>query len=327
MSGRGEAMDRLADQVREALNTADLDALAELLDPAVRWGPPGHPVPPGRSRAEALARYRRGRDIGARARVTETLVAGDKILVGLKVTNPARVAARAGAGEASRWQVLTVGGDGRITAITAFPDREQAEIYAGLAPPRPAPPDAIQWAAPPYRLADNRIGLRLPGPDDAAVLHEYATRDGGLDGGWVPLPEDATLADCKAVVGDWLAGWRNERSFHGPVLIIAALGEQALAGVVGLTDRGGRTAELSYGVAPERRGRGYAARAARLAAQWLLDEHHADLVELRIAPDNIPSQRTALAAGFTPTGAVLTAAKGITCDDLRFVRQRPTRPG
>jgi hypothetical protein len=94
MSGQGEAMDRLADQVRQALETADLDALAELLDPAVRRGPPGDPVPPGRSRTEVLASYRRGRDIGARTRVTETLVAGDKILVGLKVTNPARAAGR-----------------------------------------------------------------------------------------------------------------------------------------------------------------------------------------------------------------------------------------
>ena len=138
----------------------------------------------------------------------------------------------------------------------------------------------------------------------------------------MPLPVDATLADCQAVVGDWLAGWRNERSFHGPALIIAAVGEQALAGVVGLADRGGRVAELSYGIAPGRRGHGYAASGARLTARWLLDERHADLVELRINPANTASQRTALAAGFTPAGTVRSPAAGEICDDLRFVRQR-----
>lgn len=213
-------------------------------------------------------------------------------------------------------------GGGRITAITAFRGREEAAIWAGLAPPRPAPPDAIQWAAPPHRLADGQTGLRLPESADAEVLHEYATRDAGLDGGWVPLRADVTLADCQAVVGDWLAGWRNERSFLGPALVIAVAGEQALAGLVGLTDRGGRVAELSYGVAPDRRGHGYAASGARLAARWLLHERHADLVELRIDPANTASQRTALAAGFTPAGTARSPAAGETCDDLRFVLQR-----
>lgn len=62
-----------------------------------------------------LAWYRRGLDSGARARVTETVVADDKILVGLKVTGPAA----AGAGEADRWQVLTVR-SGRIAEIAGF---------------------------------------------------------------------------------------------------------------------------------------------------------------------------------------------------------------
>jgi hypothetical protein len=47
-------------------------------------------------------------------------------------------------------------------------------------------------------------------------LHGYASRDGGLDGGWLPLAAGASLVDCRAVVGDWLAGWRNQQSFHGP---------------------------------------------------------------------------------------------------------------
>jgi RimJ/RimL family protein N-acetyltransferase/ketosteroid isomerase-like protein len=323
VTAQAGVMDRLAGQVRRALESADLDTYAGLLDRAVRWGAPGDPVPPCRSREQVLAWYRRARDSGTRTRVTDTLVAGDKILVGLKVTRPA--SAGSGTGEVTRWQVLTVRG-GRITAIDGFAARGEAEIWAGLAPPRPDPPGAIRWAAPArHQLADDRIGLRLPEAADAAILHGYTSRDGGLDGGWVPLPADATRADCRAVVADWLAGWRNERSFHGPALIITPAGEPALAGLVGLGDRGGRVVELSYGVAPDRRGRGYATSAARLAAGWLLRERHADLVELGIGAANTASQRAALAAGFTPAGTVQSsvATTGDDDGDLRFILRRP----
>jgi RimJ/RimL family protein N-acetyltransferase len=320
VSGPADVMDRLAGQVRQALEAADLDAYAGLLDPGVRWGLPGDPVPPCRSRAQVLAWYRRGRDCGGRARVTEAVVSGDKILVGLKVAGwPA-----AGAGEADRWQVLTVRA-GRIAGITGFAGRDEAAAWAGLAPPPAAVPGAIEWAAPRRRLADDLVSLRLPEPGDAEALHGYVARDGGLDGGWAPLPADATVADCRAVVGDWLAGWRNERSFHGPALIITAVGEPGLAGLVGLADRGSRVVELSYGIAPDRRGRGYAASAARLAGTWLLRNRHADLVELGIDPANIASQRAALTAGFIPAGTTRPAGTtpGDTSGDLRYVLRRP----
>lgn len=324
MAGQASVMERLAGQVKEALEAADLDALASLLDPRVRWGAPGDPVPPCRDRGQVLTWYQRARDAGARARVTETLVAGDKFLVGLKVSG-----GRAGPGvEADRWQGFTVSGE-RIIAITGFGDRDEAAVWAGLAPAPPAPPGAIRWAAPAHRLADDRVGLRLPGLADAATLHRYATQPGGLAGGWVPLPGDASLPDCQALVRDWLAGWGNQRSFHGPALIMTAAGEEALAGLVGLADRGGRVVELAYGVAPDRRGRGYATSAARLAARWLLDEGHARVVELRIGPDNTASQRVAAAAGFAPDPAHRPGgpATGKAGDDLRFVMRRPPRPG
>ena len=320
MTGHGAVMDRLAGQVRSALEAADLDAYADLLDGGVRWGAPGDPAPQCRSKAQVLAWYRRGREAGTRARVVETVVAGDKILVGLKVARTATPGDRA---ESDRWQVLTVR-DGRIADITGFDDRREAAAWAGIAPARPAPADTIRWAAPGHPLADDRVTLRLPELADAATLHDYAARDGGLAGGWVPLPADATDADCQAVVSDWLAGWRNERSFHGPALIITAAGGQALAGLVGLGDRGDRVVELSYGIAPDHRGHGYAASAARLAGQWLLLERHADVVELRIDPAHAVSQRTAVAAGFSSAGTVgsHTDQAGNAVEDLRYVLRR-----
>jgi RimJ/RimL family protein N-acetyltransferase/ketosteroid isomerase-like protein len=324
VAGDASAVERLAGRVKEALEAADLDALARLLDPGVRWGPPGDPVPPCRDREQVMTWYRRARDAGARARVTETVVCGDKIVAALKVTGGR--AARPGE-EADRWQGFTVA-DGRITAVTGFDDRDEAAIWAGLAPAPPAPPGAIRWAAPGHRLADDQVGLRLPELADAAVLHRYAARPGGLDGRWVPLPGNASLPDCRALVRDWLAGWGNQRSFHGPALIITAADDPALAGLVGLGDRGGRVVELAYGVAPDRRGRGHATRAARLAARWLLHDGPASLVELRIDPANTASQRVAAAAGFTRDPAIGShvPAAGKPDDDLRFVmRHHPPR--
>src|SRR6516162_3046421 len=60
-SGSADVVERLAGRVRLALEAADLDAYAELLDPGVRWGPPGDPVPPCQNRAQVLAWYQRGR--------------------------------------------------------------------------------------------------------------------------------------------------------------------------------------------------------------------------------------------------------------------------
>jgi SnoaL-like domain len=129
---QADVVEWLAGQVRQALEAADLAAYADLLDPAVRWGPPGDPSPPCQSRAQVLAWYQCGRDEGTRARVTQTQVYGDKILVGLAVTSAGT------AGESGRWQVLTVR-DGRVSDITGFDERDDAVAWVGLTPEAGAP--------------------------------------------------------------------------------------------------------------------------------------------------------------------------------------------
>src|SRR5437763_5974838 len=104
----------IAARVREALDGADLTAIADLLDPGVRWGAPDDTEGGCQNREQVLGWYRRGREGGARARVTEVVPNGDKILVGLRVTGPP--AAGAPGGEAARWQVLTVA-RGRVVDI------------------------------------------------------------------------------------------------------------------------------------------------------------------------------------------------------------------
>lgn len=136
MQSEEGAVDKgLARQVRFALESADLSAFADLLHPGVQWGPPGHPAPPCRNREQVLAWYRRGHDSGARAKVTEVVVVGDHLLVGLVVQGTGE--ARQRGGQATRWQVLTVR-DGRTARIVGFEQRSEAAAWAGLtADPEP----------------------------------------------------------------------------------------------------------------------------------------------------------------------------------------------
>jgi len=45
MPTQHEEMQKLAEQVSEALGAADLTAFSHLLDPKVTWGAPGDPTP------------------------------------------------------------------------------------------------------------------------------------------------------------------------------------------------------------------------------------------------------------------------------------------
>ncbi len=119
-------MDDLANRVRTALETADLEAFADLLHPAVRWGAPGDGAPPCTTRDDVLAWYARGRADGRRATVSEVLALPGRLVVGMEVS-PGR---RGGGGPGRRWQVLTVTG-GRITDIRGYGDRLSAVAAAG----------------------------------------------------------------------------------------------------------------------------------------------------------------------------------------------------
>ncbi|HVB42225.1 MAG TPA: nuclear transport factor 2 family protein [Streptosporangiaceae bacterium] len=128
-AGQPASARQLAPRVATALESADLAAFADLLDPDVRWGAPGDPSPTCQNRAQVLDWYQAGRQAGVRARVIETTAFADRILVGLELTGNRR-AARDG-GPTERWQVLTVRA-GRVAEIVGFDHRSQAITHAGL---------------------------------------------------------------------------------------------------------------------------------------------------------------------------------------------------
>jgi hypothetical protein len=111
----GVEVEALAEQVRIALESADLTEFQDLLDPAVTWGAPDDERPSCSNRNQVLAWYRRGRNAGVRAHVTEVLASGSRILIGMDITGR----------DSPRWQVLTVR-DGRIADIRGFESRAAA---------------------------------------------------------------------------------------------------------------------------------------------------------------------------------------------------------
>ena len=115
--------DEIVELVRGALESADLDAYRLLLDPNVHWGSPNDSAAGCRNRDEVLAWYRRGRAKGNRAHVSETIVRGDHILIGMTLSGtPSSTPSDE---KTDRWQVLTVLG-GRVTDIRGFDAREDA---------------------------------------------------------------------------------------------------------------------------------------------------------------------------------------------------------
>jgi SnoaL-like domain len=120
---------RLSERIRSALQSGDLDAIRDLLDPAARWGAPEGPNDADcRNRDQVLA-WASARAAGARAVVTEVTTGAGAFLVGLHVTGTAAAGETGGAAE--RWQVLTVRGD-RIVDIRGFDDRAAAARRAGV---------------------------------------------------------------------------------------------------------------------------------------------------------------------------------------------------
>ena len=120
----------LTEGVRLALESGNLDAIRDLLDPGVRWGAPEGPHKADcQNRDQVVARWASTRAAGARAVVTEVTAGAGTLLVGPDVTGTP--AAREAGGAAERWQVLTLRGD-RIVDIRGFDNRPTATARAGV---------------------------------------------------------------------------------------------------------------------------------------------------------------------------------------------------
>lgn len=131
MFARESDLTSLASKVETVLNAADLSAFSELLDPGVTWGPPGDDLSGCHNRDEVIAWYNGARAQGMSGQVTEVVIGGDALLVGLRVTGTEE--ANEAGGFAERWQVLQVRG-GRVVDIRGYSNRSEAAASAGVRP-------------------------------------------------------------------------------------------------------------------------------------------------------------------------------------------------
>jgi RimJ/RimL family protein N-acetyltransferase len=164
-------------------------------------------------------------------------------------------------------------------------------------------------------LYDTLVTVRRFAEADLAAF-ESAALPGGNEGTWLTPVDGGPRRWLEAHLSSWPGSWPV-----GPALAIARAADDLLVGVMYLVDRGAGAVEIAYGVAPEHRGRGFAASGARLAAAWLLGEGGWERVELRISDDAVASQRVAVKAGFRLAGRARTRVPktGEEYDDRLYV--------
>jgi RimJ/RimL family protein N-acetyltransferase len=140
------------------------------------------------------------------------------------------------------------------------------------------------------------VALRHPTVDD--VPDVVAACNDPLIRQFIPLPRPYTDEDGRRFVLEKAAARRAE---GGAEWIIADPTTDRVLGAVGIRAAGRGAAEIGYWVAPWARGRRAATAAARAATDWALTNRY-DRLELHAAVANGPSQRIAIAAGFTREG-------------------------
>jgi len=177
--------------------------------------------------------------------------------------------------------------------------------------------------APAGTLADDVVELRLPSPDaDIATINQYV-EDDQLDGGWLP---DVPLVTGERLVKDWLDCWNGRRVPHGATFtfVVTVPGEPRFIGVVGVAEHDDGAFEMSYGTAPDWRGRGLASRATRLAAQWVARQPSVRTVEVLIDEGQRASERVAVNAGFVLDETLPRSDPGEGENvQLRYIMDRP----
>lgn len=117
----------LAERVRHALSTRDLDAFGALLSDDVTWGDVQHPRG-CRNRRDVLATFERVMDAGVTGDITELSTGARGILVGLEVHWPVGSPRE---DETSLFHVYLVVDD-QIVAIHRYDDRPSAADAAGI---------------------------------------------------------------------------------------------------------------------------------------------------------------------------------------------------
>lgn len=172
-------------------------------------------------------------------------------------------------------------------------------------------------------LTSPRLLLRPLAMSDAPAIHD-AMQDRFMHE-FLPLPDPYTPKDAEYYVTSIAGEGRRAGTTLESGLVERSSGRLVGAANLRLPGRASVTAEIGYAVYPWARGNGFAAEATRSLAEWAY-AHGLHRVVIRAAVGNVPSVRTALAAGFryegvfrddvmTPSGPVDGAVFGRLASD------------
>jgi [ribosomal protein S5]-alanine N-acetyltransferase len=153
---------------------------------------------------------------------------------------------------------------------------------------------------PDPELSDGEVRLRRWQPKDLECVRQAATDPR------IPLftsvPE---VFSAEAALAFIERQWRRLEDGAGISMAIAQASTDLAVGSiwVGFRAHHGVVA-LGYWVVPDARGRGVGGRAARLAGDWVLGYEGIARVEALVQPENVPSQRLLVSAGFVCEGVL-----------------------
>ena len=157
-------------------------------------------------------------------------------------------------------------------------------------------PVPLHWPAEP--LTDGVVLLDRLTLDDVPRVVLGCTDEASQR--WLPLPKPYGEAEASSFIES-----RETAAQAGNELTFAVRGaaDGVLSGAMGLSQRGYRyEADIGYWTAPDRRGRGWTARAVRLVARYALSTMPLRRVEVLASVDNRHSQGVASGAGATYEG-------------------------
>jgi RimJ/RimL family protein N-acetyltransferase len=100
------------------------------------------------------------------------------------------------------------------------------------------------------------------------------------------------------------------RTGRSAPLVIADCASGQPIGLINVQFRDDHVATIAYSVFPAHRGKGVAARAVRLAADWAFSHLGLSALLLEIDPGNLASIRVAQKCGFEPADCSLTPGEG-----------------
>ena len=145
----------------------------------------------------------------------------------------------------------------------------------------------------------------MAGGDRLSIRHWSAE-----DAGWYLAARDdvifAWTTESPAVDEAQFVGELDRLDFENRAGFALAQGDALLGNLAAI--RHETTAELSYWVAPEARGRGAATAGLTMLRDWVVEHWDVDRIELLINPENAASIRVAEKAGFTAAGRRETCA-------------------